>query len=545
MDHEVDLMRAPFAAYRGTEPYTFVCYAHQDSDLVYPELSWLNDQGFHIWYDEGISPGTVWRDELAEAIEGASLFLLYVSPASVTSSNCNREVSFAVDQDLSLLAVYLQPTELPRGLRLAILDRQALMREQLAPDEYRRRLAAAMQRLVDPTSKDATFVVPNARTTNARIHIAVAASDPAERRDADLSSAITRYLSWHGGIYRSHDIRGAGSRDVAFRIDVATLVDGDATISSWQVARADTREVIWANQSREPTVTFTRKLTRIAESIGEGALSAIAADEQRRIAGRGIAELGYAQLMVKADQLNYMDRDQVAERFQALKRAIELEPTTGIAHAALAQLLSWQILNRVSDDAERDRTTLLEEARLALKLSSDDPFVLLSVGTAYCRIEQYAKGLSLIQRASDLAPTIGAKDHLARSLCFAGQPEKAIPLFEAILESMPAGHTFPYVRLSIALTQAGRLDDAIGYSSQGIVHFPEDYYSWVMHANLLAQLKRPAEAVEALAEVRRLLPKLRLDALISGTEAAYGRTPEQRGWLTGGLRILQEGESRA
>ena len=29
-----------------------------DSDVVYPELVWLKESGLHIWYDEGISPGT-------------------------------------------------------------------------------------------------------------------------------------------------------------------------------------------------------------------------------------------------------------------------------------------------------------------------------------------------------------------------------------------------------------------------------------------------------------------------------------------------------
>ena len=52
-------MKKPFKAYRGTEPYTFVCYAHADADPVYSILTWLRNDGFHIWYDEGIEAG--WR----------------------------------------------------------------------------------------------------------------------------------------------------------------------------------------------------------------------------------------------------------------------------------------------------------------------------------------------------------------------------------------------------------------------------------------------------------------------------------------------------
>ena len=68
-------MDTPFPAYTGDEPYIFVSYAHADNEIVYPEIQWLRDQGFNVWYDEGISPGTVWRDELADSIEGSNLYL--------------------------------------------------------------------------------------------------------------------------------------------------------------------------------------------------------------------------------------------------------------------------------------------------------------------------------------------------------------------------------------------------------------------------------------------------------------------------------------
>ena len=73
-------METPFVAYTGNQPYVFVCYAHEDSDVVFPEIQWLKNQGFNIWYDEGISPGSEWRDELADSISKASLFLYFVSP---------------------------------------------------------------------------------------------------------------------------------------------------------------------------------------------------------------------------------------------------------------------------------------------------------------------------------------------------------------------------------------------------------------------------------------------------------------------------------
>jgi len=37
----------PFAAYNGDEPYVFVCYAHDDNKVVYPEIASLHEQWAH------------------------------------------------------------------------------------------------------------------------------------------------------------------------------------------------------------------------------------------------------------------------------------------------------------------------------------------------------------------------------------------------------------------------------------------------------------------------------------------------------------------
>ncbi len=41
-------MDKPFPAYKGDRPYVFVCYAHDDEYVVYPEIAWLHEQGINI-----------------------------------------------------------------------------------------------------------------------------------------------------------------------------------------------------------------------------------------------------------------------------------------------------------------------------------------------------------------------------------------------------------------------------------------------------------------------------------------------------------------
>ncbi len=104
---ELQSRTPPFPAYEGDEPYVFVCYAHRDRQTVYPELVRLRDAEVNVWYDEGISPGSEWTDELAKAIEGCDQFLYFVSPAAVQSENCRSEVRFALNHAKPLVTVWL------------------------------------------------------------------------------------------------------------------------------------------------------------------------------------------------------------------------------------------------------------------------------------------------------------------------------------------------------------------------------------------------------------------------------------------------------
>ena len=156
-------MEKPFTAYQGDEPYIFVSYAHEDAERVYPELEWLRRQGFNVWYDEGISPGEVWREGLARAIKDASLFLFYVTPNSVASQHCLREVNFRQEDDRAFLAVHLEATQLPDGLRLSISDRQAILAHELSRTDFQDKLRQTLASFIpiEPQSPPAEGILPD------------------------------------------------------------------------------------------------------------------------------------------------------------------------------------------------------------------------------------------------------------------------------------------------------------------------------------------------------------------------------------------------
>jgi TolB-like protein/Tfp pilus assembly protein PilF len=146
-------LNPPFPAYSGSDPYIFVCYAHADAEAVYSYLVELRNAGVNIWFDEGISAGSVWRGDIAEAIEGAAQMLFFASPDSVASQHCNSELHYAFDRDIPVLPVYLAPTELSPDLRIGLSRVQAVNAESQAPEETTQILLDAYGRLNQKRSK--------------------------------------------------------------------------------------------------------------------------------------------------------------------------------------------------------------------------------------------------------------------------------------------------------------------------------------------------------------------------------------------------------
>jgi len=132
------------APYTGNRPYLFVSYSHADETIVMAEIVELQNLGFHVWYDTGITPGSEWTEELARRIKNAERFLYFITPNSVESEHCRREVNFAQAEGKEILAVHLEDTKLPDGLRLSLDNRQAILRWKLSDASYQELLQGAL-----------------------------------------------------------------------------------------------------------------------------------------------------------------------------------------------------------------------------------------------------------------------------------------------------------------------------------------------------------------------------------------------------------------
>lgn len=106
--------------YEGKESYIFVSYSHKDAKIVWPIVKKMNQDGFRIWYDDGIHPGTEWDKIISSKIRGARCFIAFMSDNYLNSNNCLDELKFARDVIPTRLLCYLHKVQLPDEIEMRL-----------------------------------------------------------------------------------------------------------------------------------------------------------------------------------------------------------------------------------------------------------------------------------------------------------------------------------------------------------------------------------------------------------------------------------------
>lgn len=109
-----------------TKPYIFISYSHRDSDKVIKIIERLQSEGYNVWYDEGIDPGTEWDENIAKHVIECSYFIAFISNGYIGSKNCKDELNYSRDLDKEQLLVYLEEVNLSGGMAMRMNRIQAI-----------------------------------------------------------------------------------------------------------------------------------------------------------------------------------------------------------------------------------------------------------------------------------------------------------------------------------------------------------------------------------------------------------------------------------
>jgi TolB-like protein len=536
----------PEPSYAGDQPFFFVSYGHADRDLVFPEMRWLQEAGFNLWYDEGIHVGSIWRKAIADALAGAAGMLFVATKSSVESDNCLKELSFVLDEGKPVFVVQLDDTKLPGLLRLSLADRQMLSRTDFDEATYRSRLIQALSTVARPTPRSAAEAVKAQRvvTTIPSIGLQVLGAGDQETGfwGEGLNDDLARLLGYRSfGITTTHDT----NKDLAAlgrALDVSYVISGsvrradDRYRVNLRLTAGGTGVQVWGARYDEGGGPIAA-----ADAIGRVAAidisNAILADEQSRVRDADVERLDAWGLRLRAIAINWTNRKERDTAIDLARQAVERDPNYAMAHCTLCIGLCNSVVTMFSRNPDGDIAEAMQHVDQALSLAPGNPLVMQAAALPHRLFGDEGLALDLAERANAMIGNdspfgrFGAGP-LAACLIQAGREKEAI---ELMLASRPLAERM----LHAAYAALGDWPQALTWGQRATASFPTLFLAWTEVANAMAMVDRLDEARDVMRRVKAMVPTFTFAYYEKGIRLAWRNRQKVVDGMLAGLRQLE------
>ena len=287
----------------------------------------------------------------------------------------------------------------------------------------------------------------------------------------------------------------------------AELIDGNSGTRLWGDRFDSTRETIFELQD---------EITRTIASHIEPELTRA---EISRIERRPPENLDVWELYHQAHGLISLKGSNVRtykESISLLRRAIALDPEFAIAHAYLSFLLAFSDLMRMNIGEENLIEQSMESLENALQLDARDSTVLGYTGCALCDMGLRQRGLGLLEQAVENDPS-NAQAWVAygAGLLEAGRVSDGVEKLKYGIRISPLDGRLAFwgTILAFALFQAGKPDEAAEEARRACRR--DDKLPWprILLAIILTSQGLRDAAEDAMADARRIYPKLRAEKI--------------------------------
>ena len=128
------MKRCSAKPYEGNDNYIFVSYCHKDKKHIFPIIERLARDGYRVWYDEGIDPGSEWPEIIARHLNECSTCIAFISENSLNSHNCRREINFALLKKKPFISVVIEPVQMSLGMEMQLSATQSIFKYTLSDD---------------------------------------------------------------------------------------------------------------------------------------------------------------------------------------------------------------------------------------------------------------------------------------------------------------------------------------------------------------------------------------------------------------------------
>ncbi len=494
----------------------FVSYARRDKARVAPLVASIEAKGWSVWWDPEIAPGQEFDRLIDAELKVAAAVLVIWTPTSVDSRWVRGEARDAAERGI-LVPVRFDAAHLPidvRAIHTIDLDDSGTDPGSAKIQEMLRALGGLISRRqalgAETTRAEAAPMAP-APAPN-RIAMCVLpftnmSGDPGQEffSDGITEDIITELSRWRFLAVRSRSAsfryRGAAvdMKLVARELNVRFIVEGsvrrlgERIRITAQLIDAETGDHIWAEKfDHESTAVFTvqDQVVRTIVSTLVGRVQVSHVEQARRKQPASVAAYEY---VLRANALPWDDPDSAAEATGLLKKAIEIDPRYGVAHALLAALLcdQWR-------DDPGDSNAMLDEAyalaKRAIELDENESTCFSMLAWVCVLRRSFDLGLQYISRAVEINPTNQWNmADMGVILTYEGQPDKALVWLKRTREFDP--------------------------------YFDQPWY-WRINAQALMSLHRYQEALAMLEH--HSSSNYRVAALFAGCHARLGDMDQTR-----------------
>ena len=185
-------------------PYAFISYSHADIDIVGMYIDSFAST-CRFWYDEGIKSGDEWISEIGNKIFNCEVFIVFLSNNAIQSHYIKDEISYAYKYAKKMIAIFLEPVVLDRGIDLMINRFQHITyKEENSTAENIRKILSCLPDSIRLTTPDVM-----SGDVNSRSHADGAAVLEGEYASSKLFNDLysIRKLIGRGGIGEVYSVR--------------------------------------------------------------------------------------------------------------------------------------------------------------------------------------------------------------------------------------------------------------------------------------------------------------------------------------------------
>ncbi len=312
------------------------------------------------------------------------------------------------------------------------------------------------------------------------------------------------------------DVKRVGrEQGVRYVLEGSVRRGGDRLRITAQLIDVATGHHLWAERyDRESSDLFALQ-DEITREVASALQIELTEGEQARLWASSTKNLGAWEFVIQAhDLIHRQHRENMHEARRLLEQALRLDENYAMAWEMFG-ITHWldAINEGWSDSRETSLSRALEAIDRALEIDPSSPDTLSSLSLVKLTSGNHDEALALSEKAVALAPNHANNMAVAGVVTvYCGKPREALKLVRKAMRLCPIYPIWYLYPLTRAYWFMGKTDEALAAARSAIKRDPEMSICHTLHAIVLADAGRDAEARLAAAEVLRLEPNFSVKA---------------------------------